>query len=245
MRSIDASNLMDRSKGDAFSKGVALLQCVWFIAQWIARISQKLPLTELEVATVAFAVVNSLTWLLWWEKPLDVQCTIPIGPTAFNRTTVIPTTPSSGLLAAIQSAVYGATHHDPASSKPTGVPMLWCPSPQVHYRLGMLLEGAVATVFGAIHCSAWNSDFPSATEKWLWRISSLVVTAIPMFIVLAEMRPHRMQGSARIVPLFGVTVGIYVLSRLVLIVLPFTTLRLVPADALRDVDWAAYMPHMS
>ncbi|KAJ7059200.1 hypothetical protein C8F01DRAFT_1254884 [Mycena amicta] len=65
--------IQDKSKGDAFSKGIAFFQGLWFVMQCITRTAQHLPLTELEVATLAFAVVNIFTWLLWWCKPLDVR----------------------------------------------------------------------------------------------------------------------------------------------------------------------------
>jgi hypothetical protein len=73
--------IADKSKGDALSKGIALLQGLWFILQILARFVQHLPVSELEIATLAFAVVNILTWLLWWHKPLDVQLPILVGPT--------------------------------------------------------------------------------------------------------------------------------------------------------------------
>ncbi|KAJ7897947.1 hypothetical protein B0H14DRAFT_2224884, partial [Mycena olivaceomarginata] len=61
------------SKGDALSKGMALFQGLWFTLQCLARVHQTLPVTELEAATLAFAVVNIFIWILWWNKPLDVQ----------------------------------------------------------------------------------------------------------------------------------------------------------------------------
>ncbi|KAF7362899.1 hypothetical protein MVEN_00640500 [Mycena venus] len=73
-------DIADRSKGDALSKGIALLQGLWFILQIIARLAQRLPISELEVTTLAFAVVNMFTWVLWWHKPLDVRQPILIGP---------------------------------------------------------------------------------------------------------------------------------------------------------------------
>jgi hypothetical protein len=76
---VDAEDLMDRSKADALSKGLALLQGFWFIAQLIARFAQRLPTSELEIATLAYSVVNIFTWLLWWYKPLDVKRPILIG----------------------------------------------------------------------------------------------------------------------------------------------------------------------
>ncbi|KAJ7704522.1 hypothetical protein B0H17DRAFT_921180, partial [Mycena rosella] len=75
---INIEDIMDKSKGDALSKGVALLQGLWFTVQCVARLAQHLPITELEVTTLAFAVVNVFTWLLWWGKPLDVQQPIPV-----------------------------------------------------------------------------------------------------------------------------------------------------------------------
>ncbi|KAJ7704571.1 hypothetical protein B0H17DRAFT_894713, partial [Mycena rosella] len=69
---INIEDIMDKSKGDSLSKGIVLVQGLWFAVQCLARLSQCLPITTLEVTTLAFAVVNIFTWLLWWGKPLDV-----------------------------------------------------------------------------------------------------------------------------------------------------------------------------
>ena len=45
----------------------------WFVIQCIARGVQGLPITELELITGAFAVLNIVIYPLWWEKPLNVQ----------------------------------------------------------------------------------------------------------------------------------------------------------------------------
>ncbi|KAF9474833.1 hypothetical protein BDN70DRAFT_779290, partial [Pholiota conissans] len=62
-------DIKDRSKGDAISKAFVLLQTMWFIAQCISRWLAKLPVTELEVVTLAFAMLNIITYALWWHKP--------------------------------------------------------------------------------------------------------------------------------------------------------------------------------
>jgi hypothetical protein len=62
----------DKSKGDVLSKGFAIIQTGWFILQCTARKIQHLPVTELEIVTLAFAILNFATYLLWWNKPLDV-----------------------------------------------------------------------------------------------------------------------------------------------------------------------------
>lgn len=73
---VTEEEINDRSKGDALSKGVALLQITWFIIQLIARARQGLVITELELTTAALAGLNSVMYLFWWSKPLDIQCPI-------------------------------------------------------------------------------------------------------------------------------------------------------------------------
>ena len=68
----------DRSKGDALSKGIALLQITWFIIQLIARRVQGLTITGLELTTAALAGLNSVMYVFWWNKPKDVRCPVVI-----------------------------------------------------------------------------------------------------------------------------------------------------------------------
>jgi hypothetical protein len=106
------------------------------------------------------------------------------------------------------------------------------------------LEVTVAIVFGAVHCAAWNANFPSVAEKWLWRSSSLVITVIPALMGIVQMRgPQGFPKSKLVEVSFMGTMLVYVVSRLLLIVLPFTTLRRIPAGALSDVDWSSDIPH--
>ena len=75
---VTEAELEDRSKGDPLGKGLVVLQTSWFIAQCIARASQHLVVTELELVTLAFAALNGLMYFLWWNKPLDVRCPVPV-----------------------------------------------------------------------------------------------------------------------------------------------------------------------
>jgi len=70
---ISKAEIEDKSKGDAISKAAVILQTGWFVTQCIARGVQGLPITELELVTVAFAALNFVIYLLWWDKPLNVQ----------------------------------------------------------------------------------------------------------------------------------------------------------------------------
>lgn len=75
---VKVGEIEDRSKGDELSKGFAFFQTSWFIVQCIARGHQHLPLTELEIVTLAFAALNIVIRLVWWKKPLDVRYPITI-----------------------------------------------------------------------------------------------------------------------------------------------------------------------
>lgn len=75
---ISEHEIQDRSKGDAFAKTVASLQTFWFVAQIIGRGIQHLPVTELEIVTLGYAVLNGVVYFLWWYKPLNVACPVPV-----------------------------------------------------------------------------------------------------------------------------------------------------------------------
>ncbi|KAK7028222.1 hypothetical protein VNI00_014912 [Paramarasmius palmivorus] len=61
------------SHSDVITKSIAVIQTIWFIAQVIARAVEGLAITELEIVTVGFAILNFGTYFLWWNKPLRVR----------------------------------------------------------------------------------------------------------------------------------------------------------------------------
>ncbi|KAF8217312.1 hypothetical protein K438DRAFT_1558960 [Mycena galopus ATCC 62051] len=58
IQDVNTEDIMDKSKGDALSKSVALAQGLWFITQCVAHVHQGLAVTQLEVATLGFAVAS-------------------------------------------------------------------------------------------------------------------------------------------------------------------------------------------
>ncbi|RXW16227.1 hypothetical protein EST38_g9631 [Candolleomyces aberdarensis] len=75
---ITSEEISDRSKADAFAKGAVIIQTSWFIIQFVCRAGYGLGITELEVMTLAYAVLNAAMYAFWWNKPLDVQCPVII-----------------------------------------------------------------------------------------------------------------------------------------------------------------------
>jgi hypothetical protein len=76
--SITKEEIQDRSKGDYLSKGIVVVQIVWFTTQFFARCGYKVGITELEVFTFSFTALAVATYGLWWHKPLDVHCSVPV-----------------------------------------------------------------------------------------------------------------------------------------------------------------------
>lgn len=72
MPDIAQEDIEDRSKGDALSKGISILQLAWFVTSLIARYIQNLPITLLELDTLAVAILTCTAYSLWWKKPKDV-----------------------------------------------------------------------------------------------------------------------------------------------------------------------------
>jgi hypothetical protein len=252
IKNVDAEDIMDKSKGDALSKGLAMVQGLWFTTQCLARVSQHLAVTELEVATLAFAVVNVFIWLLWWNKPLDVQRQIVVGPSKLPDALPIRPVPWDDRFYSVILGITSDYEYDPLSS--TSVSSFW--SLQANELenfqgrfLPFAIEALVGTVFGAIHCAAWNTDFPTAVEKWMWRSCSSLIVAIPTIIVLFAVLSNIIDGESQLgdamlgIGIF-VSISIYVIARLVLILLPLVALRSLPSGAFVDVNWSVYIPHL-
>ena len=70
---ITRREIWDKSKADLFAKLVASFQAVWLVAQIIARAIQRLPVTLLEVSTVALITCAAFTIFFWFQKPLNVE----------------------------------------------------------------------------------------------------------------------------------------------------------------------------
>ena len=75
---ITEDEITQRSKGDALSKIIFILQSSWFIMQFLARHTQGLSFTHLELTTLGLASLNGITFLLWWDKPLGAQALVRV-----------------------------------------------------------------------------------------------------------------------------------------------------------------------
>jgi fumarate reductase subunit D len=112
----------------------------------------------------------------------------------------------------------------------------------------------VGVVFGGIHCVGWFFNFPSSGEAMLWRVSSAVLTIIafliPLFVlffgVLLKNLRFFNHDQKRLFTFAVSTIIllVYVVSRLILIVESFISLRRLSPGMLALVKWTSFIPHI-
>jgi hypothetical protein len=252
------TELKDKGKADVLAKAITLAQTLWFVVQCIARGFEHLPLTEIEVVTVAYTMVNVFIYYFWWNKPKDVECpvrvykTLESGPVkSGGQARWAPEV--LGIIPTINVYLAGRQDHFFRLNKERQVPMFWSGKPgdkvEAH---AMLCASIIGIAFGATHFIAWNSEFPSDIELLLWRISCIAITAVPLilavFCVNLELNLRDKWWGELVVGVIGALTEpallLYLFSRIASLVIAFTTLRAIPVDAVKTVDWTTFIPHL-
>ncbi|KAF9473615.1 hypothetical protein BDN70DRAFT_964162, partial [Pholiota conissans] len=260
---ITKEGIQDRSKGDIISKTIIILQTTWFIVQCIARWSQHLPVTELEVVTLGFAILNGITYALWWNKPQNVG-----RPVFLERERLIPT--SDEIPKAIdQSAVLTTAENVAESSKKPEtewrsmlensihkwkartdcVPMFYRSMiDNDHARVAAIIMLFVGTLFGSVHLiPSWFLDFASPQEMWLWQISAVIITVAPIPMSIGIFRGCTNEFDSVETVIKGVIFFvwfIYPFARIILLIVSLTSLRSLSPAALQTIEWTIFIPHL-
>jgi hypothetical protein len=247
--------IKDRGKSDGISKFIVLLQTSWFIIQCIARGIEHLPLTELEVVTLAYAVMNLFVYIFWWDKPYNVGRPIRVYA---NLTTTNPASElnigASGVFEKIYVYVLGGQDTLFVLSQGHTVPMFWsgaADSDNLVSASASLVPSVLGVVFGALHCIAWSYQFPSHAELVLWRASCVGMMAVPVLSVVVCSFCAYEDPNASILTIFfrcavvlSLLAWLYIAARIVTIVMAFTTLRYLPSEAFTVVNWTSFIPHI-
>ena len=69
---LSEASILNRSRSDGLGKALLIIQLLYFCISCAARWDQSLPLSLLEVSTLAHAMCAVTTYLVWWKKPFDV-----------------------------------------------------------------------------------------------------------------------------------------------------------------------------
>ena len=73
LATISEAEIRDKSKASGLAKALVCVQAAWFCVQCVFRLICGLSISLLELNTFVHAVCALLIYLLWWNKPLDVD----------------------------------------------------------------------------------------------------------------------------------------------------------------------------
>lgn len=273
---ISKEDIMDHSKSDWIAKSVRIIQVTWFCVNCVFRRAQELPLSLLEVYTLAHAICMIVVSMVWLRKPLNIRKpTVIRGEFAREISALLmdlsalkndnsETGSRRKYLANDARRKYGLKHSDspdsrpllfvtPTASLPSAIPFSQKSESQIACIAIALLSG----LYGGVHCIAWHNDFPSITERQLWHIAAIVVTAsgtcflllcrlLAMFHPFEKLEAHWLQkviGCVSGLLFVVVLMPLYGLASLFLLVESFRQLLYLPSQAYQLPSWSNYWPH--
>ena len=247
----------DKGKSDWLAKSLVLLQTSWFVMQCIARAIEHLPVTHLEIVTLAYAAMNFVIYIFWWNKPLNVNRPVRVfrksGPSAMQNQVVSRAMRHSrawewtweeilNVLERIYMFIAGDGNVD--LSGEDREPRFWGNSTYNEQTIADLIVLGVGVCFGAIHCISWDFLFPTHTELLMWRVLCVTITAVPIYITLGILLGAWLKSMGFAI-IFILPAGIlYILARTVTLVLAFTSLTDLPPGAYKTVHWTTFIPHV-
>ncbi len=105
----------------------------------------------------------------------------------------------------------------------------------------------ISALFGCVHLvPSFFIQYPSNKEMWLWRISAVIITAVPVISMAFRFLYDSVPNWITIllaVPLSFLML-LYIAARLVLIILSFLSLHHLPENAYHTIDWISSIPHL-
>ena len=200
---LDDVGIADKTKADSLAKLLVCAQALWMFVQTIVRKAYGLPVTLLELNTLAHVGCALVMYAIWWSKPKDVN-----EPQAISM--------DRGLaycMVGLPLSVYGPLEPDTDDlivafvddylSQPqyanfleykrtaviTGHHFLHCEasnmsdSPSILEDMLVNVEGSfsflalLGLLYGGLHLAVWGSHFPTYIEQIMWRVAGCVTAS--------------------------------------------------------------------
>lgn len=266
--SITRNEIWDKSKADRVAKTIACLQAGWLTLQVIARGLQRLPITLLELSTVALICCTAATMFFWFYKPLDVSTPT----TLYMDLTIEEILIKAGDAADVPFKDTPLDFVEPQLYTSSQMPLhrFWGvqqrPLPRIpndrdsklHNLQSVILVAIPTASFSLLHLVGWNFDFPTRTEQLLWRWNCIsmgiilgtgcTIEAISIIrdgyttTGLTTLNGYKLKWPTNL--LFFIPGALYFLARIIVITEIILGLRLLPCDCFKTVNWLEIVPHL-
>lgn len=174
---ITKKEIWDKSKADRLAKTITSLQAGWLTIQVVARWIQHLPVTLLEISTVALITCTAATFFFWFYKPLDVNTPTTIRIDSSIAEILIKAGDAADFpfsdtpLDFVESQLY--TSSQMPMHRFWGVqqrPLPRIPNDRdswLHSLKTVFIVAVPTASFSLLHLVGWNFDFPTRTEQLL------------------------------------------------------------------------------
>ena len=143
--------------------------------------------------------------------------------------------------------IAGGQDEDVNLSRKDRVPMFWVNTTDDNAWIADSIMLGVGICFGAIHCIAWDFPFPTHAELLIWRMSSVAITAVPIYmplvIGLGSYKNFYIIGGIAVLSIIPAGI-LYIIAWVVTLVLALTSLRDLPPGAFNTVHWTTFIPHV-
>jgi len=218
---LTVEDISDRSKANGLIKVIASVQALWFVVQCAGRAAQGLHITALEIVTPGFVLCALVNYIMWYHKPLDV---------------------CHGVVARYVCSRPDGSHVELNAGNDKRSKGLDRLSIDLTERAGVITI-ALFVAFGAVHCAAWNADFPTPIEQLLWRVAAVLTMGVPLLwspleaVDMPGWSGHLKQTA------IAVILYVYVIARLYLVAEMFAGLRAQPPGCYESVEWVKFLPH--
>jgi len=218
-------------RSDPLAKTVACLQVIWLAIQVISRQVEHLPITPLELNTLAQVWITIVIYAFWWYKPQGIYDVIEVDLSYCPKCRQI--VKERGLDDEIMFA---------------RTPMYEDTFPEKQKSATLVLCAAVPVICGiyiAIDAMGWNAYFPTLTELFAWRLMICAFASSLALTMVAQLWFHLEWQDFGVLPYVG-TIGLLLvgLCRTGLTILAFMSIRKLPVEAYSTPSWSDMLPHI-
>lgn len=234
--------LQDPSKANGLAKFITCVQAFWFCSQCIARLSQNMAISLLELNTFAHCISALIIYVFWWHKPYDAATHVVIDLSQAVRKA------RADRLTPWWLGDYLGDYTDDRSKNMHR---------HMFSRYGWVTAGFLRPliiiltflIYGAMHSLAWQYNFPTEAEGTIWRCASIATASSGLIVVFTIVRGSdwALDNSHLDTPLHLVVylLGfVAIVARSFLVIESFRALPNSPASIYEIPRWTAYIPHI-